>query len=81
MHSHLSTAPAVPRLAYDVIEAAEALGVSPNMIRRLTASGELRASRIGTRVVYAVSELQRFLEAAQAEESQSVRLTEAAAAD
>jgi excisionase family DNA binding protein len=41
-------------------EAAEALNVSPRTIHNLIARGELRAKRIGRRVLIPIAELQRL---------------------
>ena len=51
----------VPKLALNRLEAAEAVGLSPATIDRLTARGLLRPSRATYRPIYAVTELQRFL--------------------
>jgi len=52
---------ATPKLALNRIEAAEALGLSPATIDRLTLRGLLRPSRATRRPMYSVVELQRFL--------------------
>jgi hypothetical protein len=57
-----STAP-VPKLALNRREAAEALGLSPATIDRLTQRGLLRPSRATRRPLYAVKEIERFLKA------------------
>lgn len=49
------------RMAFSPAEAAEALGLSERKIRDLVARGELRARRIGTRVLIPREELQRLL--------------------
>ena len=49
------------RLALTRTQAAEALGVSPVTIDRLTKRGLLRPSRATRRPLYAVSEIERFL--------------------
>ena len=46
-----------------VREAAAALGISEPSVRRLIARGELRASRIGGRIVVPMSEVRRRLSA------------------
>jgi hypothetical protein len=51
----------IPKLALNRVEAAEAIGLSPATIDRLTARGLLRPSRATYRPMYAVTELQRFL--------------------
>jgi hypothetical protein len=50
-----------PKLALNRIEAAEALGLSPATIDRLTLRGLLRPSRATRRPLYPVKELERFL--------------------
>ena len=50
-----------PKLALNRIEAAEALGLSPATIDRLTLRGLLRPSRATRRPLYSVKELERFL--------------------
>lgn len=50
-----------PRLALSRTEAAQALGVSPITVDRLTLRGLLRPSRATRRPLYAVDELRRFL--------------------
>ena len=52
---------ATPKLALNRIEAAEALGLSPATIDRLTLRGLLRPSRATRRPMYSVAELERFL--------------------
>lgn len=49
------------RLAFTRTQAAEALGVSPVTIDRLTKRGLLRPSRATRRPLYAISEIERFL--------------------
>jgi hypothetical protein len=61
MHTILEPKIVVPKLALTRIEAAQALGLSPATIDRLTARGLLRPSRATYRPIYAVTELQRFL--------------------
>lgn len=51
------------KLALSTDEAAEVLSISPRLLWDLQNSGKIRATRCGTRVVYAVAELKRFLEA------------------
>lgn len=50
------------RLALPAEEAAAAIGISPRLLWDLTKSGQIRATKCGSRVVYARSELLRFLE-------------------
>lgn len=52
---------AVSKLALNRIEAAQAIGVSPATLDRLTARGLLRPCRATYRPVYWVKELERFL--------------------
>ena len=51
----------VPKLALTREEAAQALGVHPITISRLTVRGLLRPSRATRRPLYSQEELQRFL--------------------
>ena len=57
---HVSSGP-VPKLALTRVEAANALGLSPATIDRLTLRSLLRPSRATYRPLYAVKELERFL--------------------
>ncbi len=50
-----------PKLAFSRREAAEAIGVSPVTIDRLTARGLLKPSRATRRPLFPVAELERFL--------------------
>ena len=50
-----------PKLGLNRIEAAQALGVSPTTLDRLTARGLLRPCRVTYRPIYWVKELERFL--------------------
>jgi len=50
-----------PKLGLNRIEAAQALGVSPATLDRLTARGLLRPCRVTYRPIYWVGELERFL--------------------
>lgn len=52
--------------AYSVGMAAEVLSVSVTTVRRLIRSGELRAFRIGDRVMVRPSAIDDFLDAAEA---------------
>jgi len=52
------------RLALSPDEAAAAISISPRLLFDLTKSGQIRATKCGSRVIYARSELLRFLEAA-----------------
>ncbi len=49
-------------LAYSVEEAAQQLSVSSQSVRRLIDRGELKARRVGTRVIVPKNELERWLE-------------------
>jgi hypothetical protein len=51
----------LPKLALTRTEAAEALGVAPVTIDRLTKRGLLRPSRATRRPLYPVWEIERFL--------------------
>lgn len=53
---------AIPRLAYTTRETAEALGVKPTTIWRLTKRGLLKPNRATRIPLYSVSEINRFLE-------------------
>ena len=48
-------------LAVDVAGAAELLGVSMGLVRKLTLAGEIPSALIGTRRVYPVVELEHWL--------------------
>ena len=52
---------AVPKLALNRIEAAEAIGVSPATLDRLAQRGLIRPCRATYRPIYWVKELERFL--------------------
>jgi excisionase family DNA binding protein len=49
------------KLAYSVKEAATAMGVSPDLVRRLIDTGELRSVRLAGRVVIPVVEVEQLL--------------------
>lgn len=51
----------VPKLALTREETAQAIGVHPITISRLTADGKLRPSRATRRPLYPVTEIERFL--------------------
>lgn len=55
----------VSPLAYSVPEAAEAIRVSPNLIRRMIRDGALAAARVGNRVLVRREDLARLLESKQ----------------
>jgi hypothetical protein len=50
-----------PKLALNRVEAAEAIGVSPATLDRLTLRGLVHPSRATRRPLYSVKELERFL--------------------
>lgn len=52
-----------PKLALNRLEAAEAIGVSPATLDRLTKRGLIRPSRATRRPIYPVKEIERFLKA------------------
>jgi len=54
------------RLSFGVTEVAAALGVSPGFVRAELTNGNLRAVRLGRRIVVKRSEVERYLEAAPA---------------
>jgi len=54
---------AIPKLALNRIETAQAIGQSPATVDRLTKRGLLRPSRATRRPLYAVKEIERFLKA------------------
>ena len=56
-------APTPQRLAYPTPEAAQMLGISERGLWTLQDSGEITPIRIGRKVLYPHSELERFLEA------------------
>jgi excisionase family DNA binding protein len=60
-------ASSIPRLNLSVDEAALALGVCPKTVRALIARRELRAVRIGRRVLVSVSTLQAFVTSRESE--------------
>ncbi len=57
----------VPALLLTAAEAARALKVSPRRLRQLTAAGEIRRVMNGVRVLYPVSELERWIAAKMGE--------------
>jgi hypothetical protein len=61
MDGNIKSIAGVPKLALNRIEAAEALGLSPATVDRLTLRGLLRPSRATRRPMYSVKELERFL--------------------
>ena len=55
-----------PKLALNRIEAAEAIGISPATVDRLTARGLLRPCRATRRPLYWIKEIERFLKESSA---------------
>jgi excisionase family DNA binding protein len=51
------------KILYDVKETSAVLSISPQMVRRLVTHGQLRATRVGDRVLLSASELQRYVKA------------------
>ena len=54
-------APAVPRLALTVPEAAAAVGVSPRLVWGALSAGELRGIRLGRRRIILIEDLRAWL--------------------
>ncbi len=52
---------APPKLTFSVDEAAAAIGISSRLMRTLIARGELRAVRIGRRVLVSSATLEEFV--------------------
>ena len=52
----------VPKIGFSRIEAAQALGISPNSLDRLAARGLIRPSRALRRPIYSLEDLTRFLD-------------------
>lgn len=63
-----------PPAATNVRGAAVHLGVSPSTVRRLTAAGDLRAVRIGGRVLYRYADLDAYLAEAASTWTEAVKL-------
>ena len=51
--------PAVPLLFYSTTQAAQALGVSTDLVRSMISKGELKARKLGTRIKIPVSEIEK----------------------
>lgn len=66
-----ATIPLIEPLALTIDQAAKLLQVSSRSLARLTASGEIRAARIGRSVRYDRRELLRWLDQAQQPHPQS----------
>ena len=60
MLPNTATCEPVRRLMLSVDECAQAVGLSPRFVRMLIQRGQLRAIRIGKRVLVPVEELERF---------------------
>jgi hypothetical protein len=65
-HTTTATGQSFPRLALTADETAAALGVRPTTVWRLTKRGLLTPNRATRRPLYAVAEIQRFLEEGRA---------------
>lgn len=63
MDGNIKAIESIPKLALTRLEAAEAIGISPATLDRLTQRGLLRPSRATRRPLYAVKEIERFLKA------------------
>ena len=59
-HGPADTVSALPRLAYDLTEAAVVAGVSVTTLRRAIRDEHLKVTRIGTRIIIPVENLRRF---------------------
>lgn len=58
----------VPRLALTVIEASQALSLSPRSVEELARMGQLRVVRVGRRVLVPVKSIEVFLAVEQERE-------------
>ncbi len=63
----------VTKLAYSVTEAAEAMGVSPSLIRQAISDNELVARYAKTKTVIAAPELERWRDALPTEPPRKTR--------
>lgn len=55
--------PSIPRLAYCVEEAGEALGLGRDLVFRLIKDGQLRAVKVGGRTIIPIKAIEDFLAA------------------
>jgi excisionase family DNA binding protein len=62
----MSPRTSVPKLAYTPHEAAEALGISRNLLYQLIGSGQLRSVKAGSRRLIPASAIAEFLSGAAA---------------
>jgi len=69
MPAHSATCQPIQRLTLSVDETAQAVGLSPRFVRTLIQRGQLRAIRVGTRVLVPVGELERFTRISEPEVS------------
>jgi excisionase family DNA binding protein len=63
----MSPRTSVPKLAYTPHEAAEALGISRNLLYQLIGSGQLRSIKAGSRRLIPASAINEFLSGASSE--------------
>jgi excisionase family DNA binding protein len=63
MSDHAPRVAPVPRLSLSVEEAGQAVGLCGKTVSKLIAEGRLRAVRVGTRRLIAVTEIERWLTA------------------
>ena len=69
MQNERNTEPArVERLTVNTAEAAEMLGVSARTVFQMTKAGKLPHKRLGTRVVYSIEALKRFVNESDTQE-------------
>lgn len=61
MRTEIEAAPAVPPLALNTREAAEALRISQRKLWGMTKRGEIPHVRLNGRIVYPVREIERWL--------------------
>jgi excisionase family DNA binding protein len=53
----------ITKILYTVPEASAVLSISQSMTRKLVTQGQLRATRVGDRVLLSATELQRYVRA------------------